>query len=184
MVIATPEPEVTLKNTNNPLPDADAHMQDLAWFLGNWTIQSRTLVDRERDEWLEETLCAEHTLELGGHLIFEHFFGPMNGTPFEAWSLRKYNDQTGKWEQRWVDTSPGGFANWIGMWSASDQRFIGYAARFVDDQLQLTGTDGMREIFDQIAEDRFAWRLEQTRDGGSTWKIIWTLVYTRQTGKV
>jgi hypothetical protein len=100
------------------LPDPDPHMQDLSWFIGEWNVRSRMLMDADTDEWLEEDLRTVHSYELGGNLIFEHFGGPLGGEPFEAWSLRKFNPNSGNWEQRWVDTSPGGFANWLGRWDA------------------------------------------------------------------
>jgi hypothetical protein len=165
--------------TGGALPEPDSHMQDLAWFIGEWEVHSRMLMNAETDEWLEEDLRAVHTYELGGNLIFEHFGGPLGGTPFEAWSLRKYNVNTGNWEQRWVDVSPGGFANWLGQWNAETQTFTGYAMRFIDDEFNLTGNDGAREIFDNITEAGFDWRYEQTSDGGENWNITWTLQYRR-----
>jgi hypothetical protein len=164
---------------NEPLPDADPKMQDLAWFIGEWNVHSRMLMDAANDEWLEEDLRTVHTYELNGHLIFEHFFGPLGGEPFEAWSLRRYNPNSGHWEQRWVDTSPGGFANWRGIWDAETNSFTGYAERLIDAEFNLTGDRGAREIFDQITEDSFEWRFESTEDGGQTWAVTWTLSYVR-----
>lgn len=173
--IATPE---TVVRRNTPLPAPDPHLHDLDWFLGAWDIESRLLKDAATETWVSDTQYAEHTAVLGGHVIFEHFFGPMDGEPFEAWSLRKYNPQSGKWEQRWVDTSSPGFLNWTG--SYADGKYTGYAARYIDEDGNLTGEQGTREIFDQITPERFHWRLESTRDGGQTWRVIWTLVYTRR----
>lgn len=161
------------------LTPPDPHMRELAWFIGEWHVQSRMLTDPANDRWLEETLHTRHTYELGGHLIFEHFFGPLNGEPFEAWSLRKYNPTSGKWEQRWVDTSPGGFANWLGSYDAASHTFTGYAQRFLDDDGQIKGDKAHREIFDHITDDSFSWRFESTEDGGQTWRVGWTLEYRR-----
>jgi hypothetical protein len=149
-------------------------MQQLAWFIGEWQIHSRVKTDE--DKWLEETARAVHTYELGGHLIFEHYFGPFRGEPFEAWSLRKYNPDINKWEQRWVDTSMGGFAQWTGTFA--DGTYIGYANRVMNDDGTLKDK-AMREVFDNITPDRFSWRYEQTTDSGKTWTVTWTLEYTR-----
>ncbi|MBL8166321.1 MAG: DUF1579 family protein, partial [Anaerolineae bacterium] len=150
------------------LPEPDEHMQDLSWFIGEWEVHSRMQVNADTDEWVEEDLRTVHTYELGGNIIFEHFGGPLGGTPFEAWSLRKYNVNTGNWEQRWVDVSPGGFANWLGRWDAETNTFMGYAMRFIDNDFNLTGETGAREVFDNITEDGFDWRYEQTSDSGET----------------
>ncbi|MBL8134076.1 MAG: DUF1579 family protein [Anaerolineae bacterium] len=159
------------------LPPPNEHMQDLSWFIGEWDVTSRMLMDAGTGEWLEEPLHTVHTYEMGGHIIFEHFFGPLGGEPFEAWSLRKYNENSGKWEQRWVDTAPGGFANWIG--SYADNQFIGYAMRFINDDGSIKDQTAYREVFDNITEDGFSWRFEQTEDGGATWTVTWTLEYVR-----
>jgi hypothetical protein len=159
------------------LPAPDEHMQEMAWFIGNWNIKSRMLMDAAKDEWIDEDLHSIHTYELGGHLIFEHFFGPLGGEPFEAWSLRAYNESTGKWEQRWVDSSPGGFANWVG--SYKEGEFMGFAQRFLDDEGNIKDKQAYREVFDNITEDSYAWRYEVTEDGGATWKVTWTLDYVR-----
>lgn len=165
--------------TGGALPEADPHMQDLSWFIGEWDVHSRMLLDAETDEWIEEDLHTVHSYEMNGNLIFEHFGGPLGGEPFEGWSLRKYNANTGNWEQRWVDVAPGGFANWIGRWDAETTTFTGYAQRFIDENFNVTGDNAAREIFDNITEDGFDWRYEQTSDGGATWSVTWTLDYRR-----
>lgn len=167
------------ETTNAPLPEPDAAMQELGWFIGEWDVVSRMLMDADNDEWLEEELRTVHTYELGGHLIFEHFFGPLGGAPFEAWSLRTYDVNTGIWQQRWVDTSPGHFAHWQGSFDAEANTFTGYAARFLDDRGNIEGSVAVREIFDNITDESFSWRFERTNDGGETWFVTWTLEYTR-----
>jgi hypothetical protein len=168
--------------TGGDLPESDPHMQDLSWFIGDWDVHSHMLLDAETDEWIDEDLKTQHTYEMGGNLIFEHFGGPLGGTPFEGWSLRKFNPTTGNWEQRWADVAPGGFANWMGRWDAETKTFTGYAQRFIDNEFNLTGDTGAREIFDNITEDGFDWRYEQTSDGGKTWTVSWTLMYRRAMG--
>lgn len=164
---------------SDALPAPDEHMQQLAWFIGEWDVHSRTLMNAETNEWLEEDLHTIHTYELGGNLVFEHFFGPLGGDPFEAWSLRKYNPNNERWEQRWVDTSPGGFADWIGSFDPETNTFTGYARRFLNDDLEIAGERAYREVFDNITENSFNWRYEQTEDGGATWTVTWTLDYVR-----
>jgi hypothetical protein len=167
--------------TGGDLATPEPQMQDLSWFIGDWDVHSHMLLDADKDQWIDEDLHTHHTYELGGNLIFEHFGGPLGGTPFEAWSLRKFNSNTGNWEQRWVDVSPGGFANWMGRWNADTKTFTGYAMRYIDDNFKLTGDKGAREIFSNITDSGFDWRYEQTSDGGKTWKVTWTLKYTRST---
>lgn len=163
---------------NAPLPDPAPEMRDFDWFLGDWTIVSRTLINADTDEWQEETLHSVHTSEMGGHIIFEHFFGPLTGTPFEAWSIRKYNSARERWVQKWFDTSSPGVANWSGTFN-DDGEFVGYSEAYLDANNEIVGDTAAREIFSNITEDGFSWRYEQTSDGGATWQITWTLEYTR-----
>lgn len=164
------------------LPVPHERMTELAWFLGDWSIASRTLQADPSETWTEETLFAVHTAELGGNMIWEHFYGPLQGAAYEAWSLRKYDSQKDRWFQKWVDSVPGGpAANWTGTWDAASNSFTGYAEGFLDSEYRIKGDRAMREIFDQIAPDGFKWRMETTADGGKTWKVTWTLDYTRVT---
>lgn len=163
---------------NSPLPEADEHMRDFAWFIGHWDVQSHLLVDAENDEWLQESLRTIHTYQMNGHIIFEHFFGPVGGEPLEAWSIRKYNARTGRWQQRWMDTSTPFIMNWNGTFNDAGE-FVGYNEFYLNDEFELAGETGTREIFDNIAEDSFSWRYETTRDGGETWTVTWRLEYTR-----
>ncbi|MCL4256188.1 MAG: hypothetical protein KJ043_20695 [Anaerolineae bacterium] len=82
---------------NTPLPMPDEHLKTFDWFIGEWDIASRMLMDAEKDEWIEGTLFSIHTYQMGGHIIFEHFFGPLGGQPLEAWSIRKFNNRTNRW---------------------------------------------------------------------------------------
>jgi hypothetical protein len=159
------------------LPPPITEMSQLKWFIGQWVVVSRYLNDDQ--EWVEETIRAEHTPILGGHVIFEHFGGPLFGKPFEAWSLRKFNPNSGQWEQRWVDVTPGGFADWTGQWSANEHTFTGHPNRVLNDDGSLKDS-AAREMFYDITDDRFAWKYERTEDGGKSWRAIWTLAYTRQ----
>ena len=162
---------------DNELPPAPEEMQQMAWFIGEWEVVSRFL--NKEGEWIEEHLRAEHSYVLGGHTIFEHFGGPVFQMPFEGWSLRKYNTTEKRWEQRWVDVSAGGFADWTGHWDADSKTFTGYANRTLDEEGKPKET-AVREVFSDISAQSFAWRFERTTDNGQSWTVSWTLDYTRR----
>lgn len=168
----TAQEDMTVPDLSAP----DEHMQQMNWFIGDWDVVSR--YKQENGEWLEENVTSFNSYIIGGNVIFEHFIGPLFNEPFEAWSLRKYNVNTEKWEQRWVDNTAGGFANWTGTWDEATQEFIGYANRSFNEDGTLKET-AVREVFFNIEEDRFQWRYEQSSDTGQTWEITWTLDYTR-----
>lgn len=167
------------KHTAQSLPEAHATMNRFEWFIGNWDIESRVRKSAESDDWLEETLYAEHTYELNHHIIFEHFFGPVGEQPYEAWSIRKYNSQADRWQQKWFDTSAPYVLNWSGTFNEAGE-FIGYNERYLNAEFEIVGETATREIFYNIQADSFDWRYETTADGGKTWIITWTLKYTRR----
>ena len=161
------------------LPAAAPEMKDFEWFIGEWDVKSRMLMNAETDEWIEEDLHTVHTYEMGGHIIFEHFFGPLGGEPFEAWSIRKYNPANQTWQQRWFDVSSPGVAEWQGSFNEAGE-FIGFSKAYLDAEGNIKGDQATREIFDNITPDSFSWRYEATADGGQTWEVQWTLEYTRR----
>lgn len=145
------------------------------WFLGTWEVVSRSL--NKEGEWGEEVLRAEHTSILGGHAIFEHMDGRLMDQQFEAWSIRKFNPQETRWEQRWVDTTPGGFADWTGNWHNDNSTFVGHPNRAITpDGL---ADDAVREVFFDINDDRFSWKYETSENAGTDWTMKWSLEYTR-----
>jgi hypothetical protein len=163
------------ETTTNELPPPDEHMKEMEWFIGEWDVVSRMLM--ADGQWMEENVSSINTYVLNGHVILENFVGPLGGEPFEAWSLRKYNPVKGKWEQRWVDTSASGFADWTG--SYADDQFIGHANRTLNEDGTIKAS-AVREVFYNITEDSFSWKFETTEDGGETWTETWTLEYTRK----
>lgn len=174
-------PEVMIdEETGLPMPTAEQHQLD--WFVGDWDVASRLLMDADNDEWLEETVTSTVTPMIGGHALLETFSGTYGGDAFEGISVRTYNATLGKWEQRWTDISGGGFAEYTGEWNDETSEFIAYSNRsFVPEADGGPGAEiGVREVFFNIEQDRFSWRLERTADGGDTWRVIWELEYTRQ----
>lgn len=161
---------------DNALPAAPAEMKMMEWFIGRWDVISRS--KNQEGDWLEESLTTNHSLILGGHAILEHFGGPLMGKPFEAWSLRKYNPSEERWEQRWVDTTPAGFADWTGQWDEETRQFIGNPNRVLSPDGALNA-QAVREVFFDIEDDRFSWKYETTEDGGDTWALSWSLEYRR-----
>lgn len=177
-VLLTFTASASAQDDTGALPPPDENMRMFDWFLGEWNVTSRVLIDPENDEWLEEELHTVHTSEMGGHIIFEHFFGPLGGEPFEAWSIRKYNADTGRWQQRWMDTSTAPILTWGGTFN-EDGEYVGYNESYLDSEFNLAGERGAREIFYNITDDSFDWRYETTSDGGDTWTVTWTLEYVR-----
>ncbi len=173
---ATPEP--TPEATPAPYVLTDAHHQ-LDWFIGTWDVQSRVLMNADTDEWLDETATSTVEPVIGGFALLERYEGSYGGAPIQGMSVRIYNTSTERWHQRWTDNTSPGFAPYTGQFA--DGQFVAYSDNGYSPEVD-GGTEkqrGLREIFFDIEEDHFSWRLEQTTDGGMSWTTVWTLEYTR-----
>jgi hypothetical protein len=162
-----------------PVPEPPAEIQQLDWFIGDWDVASRVKMSDDPEEWLDETAVSSVHPTISGYALLETFTGMLGGAPIEGISVRTYNSNLGKWEQRWLDNTSPGFAEYTGEYA--DGQFIGTSNRsFKPEDTGGRGEQsGVREIFYDIEEDRFSWRLEVTDDGGETWEPIWYLEYTR-----
>ena len=161
-------------------PPEEIHQLD--WFIGEWQVESRYLIDEEAGEWLEESATSTVSPIIGNFALLETYTGMLGGTPIDAISVRTYNTNLGKWEQRWIDnTGSVGFAEYTGEWNEETGEFIGYNNRaFTAEEDGGRGVqNGVREVFFNIEDDRFSWRWERSTDGGDTWTVLWTLEYTR-----
>jgi hypothetical protein len=161
-------------------PPEEIHQMD--WFVGEWEVESRYLIDPEADEWIEESVVSTVSPIIGGFALLETFTGSLGGAPIDAISVRTYNTNLGKWEQRWLDnTNATGFAEYTGEWNDETGEFIAYSNRSFtpEDEGGRGENNGAREVFFDIEDDRFSWRWETSNDDGETWTVLWTLEYTR-----
>ena len=171
---AEPTPEATAMAYTLP---EEAHQLD--WFIGTWNVESRYLNDAATDQWIEDSVSSTIQPIIGGFALQEGFTGMLVGAPIDAISIRTYNSTLGKWEQRWLDNTSPGFAEYTGQFK--DGMFIGYSNRGYSPEIEGSESKlrGTREVFFDIMPDHFSWKLETTTDSGKTWTVIWTLEYTR-----
>lgn len=171
---ATTRPADTL-----PIPAPPAESSQLDWFIGEWDVFSRMRTSTEPEQWAEDTVTSTVTPILHHFALLETFVGALGGQALEGISIRTYNTAINRWEQRWLDTTRSAFAEYTG--DFKEGQFIGYAnTSFKDDSRIELADKATRELFFDIAPDRFSWRLEGSRDGGQTWNVVWTLEYTRR----
>jgi len=172
----TPEPTPEATAVAYTLPE-ESHQLD--WFIGTWNVKSRILVDPATDQWAEDNVSSTIKSIIGGFALQESFTGSLAGTPIDAISVRTFNSSIGKWEQRWLDNTSPGFAEYTGEYA--DGQFIGYSNRGYSPEVEggAAKQRGTREVFFNITPNEFSWRLETTTDGGATWTVVWTLEYTR-----
>lgn len=162
-----------------PAPPAEFHQMD--WFIGEWSVVSRYRTSIDPEVWDETTLVSTIRPILDGYALLETFTGPLLSTAYDAISIRTYNPALGKWEQRYLDNSGTGYAEYTGEWNEEAGEFVAYGNRSFKPQSEggRGELSGAREVFFDIEDDRFSWRWETSSDGGETWSVVWTLEYTR-----
>jgi hypothetical protein len=171
---------VTMTSAQDEMPAAPEEASQMDWFVGDWNVKSRMLVSLDPEQWVEDEGTSSVSTIIGGYALMETFSGSLGGSPVEGVSIRTYNSDLGKWEQRWIDNTTPGFFEFTGAWDG--EQFVAEDNKnFVpEDQGGRGELNGRRETFYEISDDHFLWKYEGTRDGGETWREVWTLEYTRR----
>ncbi len=87
-------------------------------------------------------------------------------------SLSIYNINKKLWQQTWVDNT-GAYLDFTGGFENDKMIF----SRKV---ITKTGKEiTQRMVFYDITANAFEWNWESSDDGGSTWKLLWKIHYTR-----
>ncbi|HSM17940.1 MAG TPA: hypothetical protein VK845_13220 [Gemmatimonadales bacterium] len=111
------------------------------------------------------------TLRDDGCVLHEHWKGAQGGTG-ESWNF--FDRSTGLWHQIWIDGTGG---------------VLRFSGRYADGRLALSGEsrapDGspvMHKLtfYDNTAESTVKQVWEQSRDGGSTWKVVFDGLYRKR----
>jgi hypothetical protein len=87
-------------------------------------------------------------------------------------SVSSWNPQLGRWQQTWVDNQ-GGYLDFVG--GFEDGKMI------LSRETEREGkTILQRMVFENITENSLDWNWERSEDGGTTWTLLWHLLYTRK----
>jgi hypothetical protein len=154
--------------TITPAPEVG----QLAWFLGDWVIQSRI---KTENGWAEDTCYSRVELMLDGHALLEKFWGHLDGEAINGMSMRVYNPALNRWEQAWLDSTGRRIGVYYGEYK--DGQFIGRNQKSLEDP--ANAKSHQRETFFDIQSERFSWKLETSKDL-TEWNVVWELSYTRQ----
>jgi hypothetical protein len=150
--------------------------RDFDFLAGNWQVQHRRLRERLAgcDDWQTfDGTCAMRAI-LGGQGNLDDNLLNLPGGAYRAASLRAFDPQTGLWAIWWLDDRhphqldvpvQGGFADGVGSFYADDT-FNGQPIR-----VRFRWTD--------TASAAPRWEQAFSADGGASWEVNWTMVFTR-----
>lgn len=148
-------------------------IKQMNWFIGEWDIESK--MRRQEGDWVEDVCYSTIQPMLGGHALQERFWGTLGGEPIDAMSMRTFNETLDRWEQAWLDTSGHRIAVFYGQWDG--EKFIGQSRDTVENP---DAERKVREVFFDIEENRFSWKLEIMGKDNPEWTIVWSLEYMRK----
>lgn len=92
---------------------------------------------------------------------------------FHGTSISVFNPRNKSWHQAWADNN-GGFFNFVGEIDGEKKMFKTLPVE-KDGQVNQ-----QRMVFYNITKESFTWDWEGTKDGGTTWNLLWRINYTRK----
>jgi hypothetical protein len=101
---------------------------------------------------------------------FEALSGSLKGFRGKSWSV--YNPIAKQWKQTWVDNQ-GAYLDFNGRFDSGKPVF---QREFVNQKGQKIM---QRMVFYNITEKELDWNWENSSDGGKSWKLQWSIHYTR-----
>ena len=119
--------------------------------------------------WGEDNRGSNHVLRiLDDKIIQETFSAP----DLKGMSVSVYDPERGLWCQTWVDNS-GTYLDFTGKFE--DGKMI-----LARDAIVRGQACKQRMVWYNIQADSFEWNWERSDDGGSTWRVLWQIHYTRK----
>ncbi len=152
----------------------DDGRHDFDFLFGRRRIQNRKLVDTldpESTEWVEFEAFGEAQPILGGLGNVDLFSVPAlppTGQPYEGFTLRLFDPETGLWRIWWASTRfPGELDNPV------EGRFDGDLGEFLCDDVIAGRAVKVRYQWTVVSETTNRWEQSFSYDGGATWSSNW-----------
>lgn len=149
---------------------------DFDFLTGSWTSRQRRLVKvlSDCDEWYEFDATLELASYLGGNATFDVLRSPERG--LEGLTLRLYSPDEQVWRIWWASQASGGKLDVpvVG-------RFDGPVGTFECDDTVEGRPVRVRYRWSCVDAEHPRWEQAFSADGGQTWEVNWTAVFTRRT---
>ncbi|MBE1470652.1 hypothetical protein [Kibdelosporangium phytohabitans] len=146
---------------------------DFDFIFGRWQVRNRKLVDvvdPACDEWIEFDSAAATEPILGGLGHVER----IRADTFEGFTLRQFDPEAGIWRIWWASSARPGHLDPPMEGAFSDGR-----GRFLCDD--VLGGHAVKVRFEWTTDtaDTARWEQAFSYDGGVTWRVNWTMDFTR-----
>jgi hypothetical protein len=149
---------------------------DFDFLAGSWTSvqRRREKVLADCDDWYEFAATLDTTLHLDGNATFDVLRSPERG--LESLSLRLYSPDEQVWRIWSAAASSGGKLDVpvVG-------RFDGAGGTFECDDTWQGQPIRVRYSWSDVDTEHPRWEQAFSPDGGQTWEVNWTAVFSRRT---
>jgi hypothetical protein len=172
------EPAPPAEGMQMPEMGAPKEMKDLAFLEGAWDVAAKfnMSMDGKTEQWMDSKAVATYSYILDGAAMQCTYNGDpmMPGMPaFKGFMLQMYDRETKQWQAVWTDNM--------------GARAAIYTGAHTEGQTVLQGEDKMGGMtmqsrvstFNQTPT-KFDWKMEMSMDGGKTWAVNGTAVYTKK----
>ena len=141
-----------------------AESRQFDFWIGDWEVHDNTQN--------QAVVGASHVERiLNQCVIFENWTGKFGGS---GKSLNAWNPELGCWQQNWMDDT-GGVTNF------TDGRWDGTKLVFLADKKDPAGKAVKNRLsFFALGPDQVRQFSEQSRDGGTTWSVVYDFNYLRR----
>ncbi|MCW2919517.1 MAG: hypothetical protein JWN52_7585 [Actinomycetia bacterium] len=160
-------------------PTTSDSRQDFDFLFGSWRIDNRKiadLLDPGCTEWVEFEAYGEARPVLGGLGNIDSFSAAAmpDGGAFEAMTLRLFDPGTGLWRIWWASSRAPGQLD-----TPVEGRFTDGHGQFFADDVINDRTVKVRFDWTHPTSNTARWEQAFSYDGGNTWKLNWTMAFTR-----
>lgn len=149
--------------------------EDFAFIAGEWDSVQRRLVTplSGADDWYEFPATLRCQLALDGNATFDVLSSPQQG--LEGITLRLYDPDEKVWRIWWASAATGGKLDVPVVGG-----FTGDLGTFECDDTYRGTPVRVRYRWSDTRSDHPRWEQSFSTDGGTTWEVNWTAVFTRR----
>ncbi len=147
-------------------------MQQIAGLVGTWDVVRKTRWDTTKPPLENKAVCV-NTMILNGCALERSITSQLGNVAYEGMGTISYHQGLKKWQYTWLDNTGGLLSH--------------YQGSMTDGKLVVSGEDitplvsvWTRITISNITDKRYDEMVEGSRDGGKTWKVVATSVYTKE----
>ena len=163
-------------NDLNIIASSNSSPNDFDFLVGDWKIHNRKLRTRLNNctEWFEFEAFADCRKILKGFGNTDSFKTEVDGTPFEAITLRLFNPKTNLWSIYWADSKV--VVLDVPQVGSFDEHIGKFYARDVYQEQNII----VLFVWDKSNPETPVWSQAFSADNGETWEWNWHMTFEKQ----